>query len=505
MAGSWRPNKTLYCVCDTHLVNPEAAVRPAVGPALPVAPATRRSAAAAWAPVLLVGAAVWIVPRPAAVDPKAWHLLAIFAATIVGLISRPLPAGAVALIGIVVTVVTGTLTLGQALSGFSNSVVWLVVAAFFIATGFLKTGLGARIAYLFLAALGRRTLGLAYGLVATDLVLAPAIPSNTARAGGVILPILQSLAARLDAKSDGRPATRAFLTVAAYQGTVVTSAMFLTAMAANPLAVALAADLGVRISWTTWALAAAIPGACSLVIVPLVIYALYPPAVRETPEAPAMARLELQKMGPMTRPEWILLVAFVGLLGLWIFGARIGLDSTTAALMGLGVLLTTRVLAWDELTGDRDVWNTAVWFATLVMMATFLNELGLVGWFSGGVGERLRGVGWLPAFLALSLIYFYSHYFFASNTAHVSSMYAPFLAVALAVGTPPMLAALGLAYISNLMACLTHYGTAPAPILFAASDVPLGTWWRLGAVLSLVHLVIWLGVGGWWWKVLGLW
>lgn len=486
-------------------MNPEGAVRQAVRPALSAAPAARRSAAAAWAPVLLVGASVWIVPRPAGVDPRAWQLLAIFAATIVGLVSRPLPAGAVALIGIVVTVVTGTLTLGQALSGFSNSVVWLVVAAFFIATGFLKTGLGARIAYLFLAVLGRRTLGLAYGLVATDLVLAPAIPSNTARAGGVIFPILRSLAARLDQGSDAGRTTRAFLTVAVYQGTVITSAMFLTAMAANPLAAALAADLGVSISWTTWALAAALPGACSLVIVPLVIYALCPPALRETPDAPAMARMELRKLGPMTRPEWILLVVFVGLLGLWIFGVRVGLDSTTAALMGLGVLLMTQVLAWDELSGDRDAWNTAVWFATLLMMATFLNELGLVGWFSERMGERLRGLGWRPAFLALSLTYFYSHYFFASNTAHVSSMYAPFLGVALAVGTPPMLGALALAYISNLMACLTHYGTAPAPILFAAGDVPLGTWWRVGAVLSLVHLVIWLGVGGWWWKVLGLW
>jgi len=496
--------EALYCFGDTPVTS-DAAAHSTVERALTAASAAPRSGLALWAPVILAGVGVWIIPRPAGVNPNAWQLLAIFTATIVGLVCRPLPPGAVAILGIAVAVGTGTLSLAQALSGFGNSVVWLVIAAFFIATGFLKTGLGARIAYLFLSAFGGRTLGLAYALVATDLVLARAIPSNTARAGGVILPILRSLSARLEGGSPGRGATRAFLTVAAYQGTVITSAMFLTAMVANPLAAALAAGLGVPISWTIWALAAALPGACSLLIVPLVIYALCPPDLRTTPDARAMARMELRRLGSMSRPEWILLAVVVGLLCLWIFGARIGLDSTTAAFMGLGALLTTRVLAWEELSGDRDAWNTAVWFATLVMMATFLNELGLVGWFSDAVGARLRGLDWLPAFLALSLIYFYSHYFFASNTAHVSSMYAPFLAVALAVGTPPMLGALALAYISNLMACLTHYGTAPAPILFAAGDVSLATWWRVGAVLSLVHLVIWLVVGGWWWRVLGLW
>ena len=220
------------------------------------------------------------------------HLLAVFVATIVGIILKPLPMGAVAVVGICATAITGTLTITEALSGFGNRVIWLIVLAFFISRGFIKTGLGARIAYLFMALLGRKSLGLGYGLVATDLVLAPAIPSNTARAGGVVFPILRSVAEAYESRPEDGTARRigAFLTLAAFQGTVVTSAMFLTAMAANPLAAELAYAQGVEMTWVGWAIAALVPGVLSLALVPWVIYRLSPPEIRETPAATALAR-----------------------------------------------------------------------------------------------------------------------------------------------------------------------------------------------------------------------
>ena len=204
--------------------------------------------------------------------------------------------------------------------------------------------------------------------------------------------------------------------------------------------------------------------------------------------------------------EWMMLGVFVLLLVLWIFAPQLGnLDATVAALTGLGVLLLMGVLTWDDIRKEEGAWDTLVWFSALVMMATMLNTLGFIPWFSKSVGGMVTGVNWVWAFLALSLVYFYSHYLFASNTAHVSSMYAAFLAVAVAVGTPPLLAALVLAFFSNLFSSMTHYGTGPAPVLFGSGYVPLGTWWKLGFVVSLVNIVIWLGVGGLWWKVLGLW
>lgn len=456
---------------------------------------------------IIVALVIWLLPAPEGVEPRAWHLFAIFVATIVGIILEPLPMGAVAVCAITAVTVTRTLALGDALSGFSHSVIWLVVIAFFISRGFIKTGLGARIAYLFMKLLGRRTIGLGYSLIATDLVIAPAIPSITARAGAVIYPIVRSVAEAFGSRPGDGTERRigAFLILNSFYGNLITSAMFLTAMAANPLSVQMAADQGIEITWISWVVAAVAPGLASLLVVPCVLYKLYPPRIKDTPRAAEMARDHLAEMGTLRRDEAIMLGTFALLLFLWIFGRQLHIHSAVAALAGLTILLLTRVLTWKDILAEKGAWDTFIWLSTLVMMATYLNNLGLVGWFSGTVGGLFSDTGWLPAFLALSLVYFYSHYFFAGNTAHISSMYAAFLGVALAVGTPPLLAALVLAFFSNLFSSMTHYGTGPAPVLFGAGYVPLADWWKLGLAVSVVNIIIWLTVGGLWWKLLALW
>ncbi len=439
---------------------------------------------------------------------RGLHLFAIFVTTIVGIIVKALPMGAVAMIGIAVTALSGTLGIADSMSGFSDVVIWLIVLAFFISRGFIKTGLGARIAYTFMALLGKRTLGLSYGLAATDLVLSPAIPSNTARGGGIVMPIMASLARAYGSNPGDGTARKmgSFLTLTAYQVNCITSAMFLTAMAANPLAQKLAGDLKVNITWVGWALAAVVPGLVALLLIPYLIYRLHRPEITETPEAVEMAKGHLRDLGPIKRQEWMMLGVFVLLLILWIFAKQLGdLNATTAALVGLAVLLLTGVLNWDDIKAETGAWDTLVWFAALVMMASFLNKLGMVPWFSKSMGGMVAGKGWIAAFLVLALVYFYSHYFFASNTAHVASMYAAFLGVSIVAGAPPVLAALVLAFFSNLFAGMTHYGTGPAPVLFGTGYVELGTWWRTGLIVSVVNIVIWVGLGGLWWKVLGLW
>ena len=458
---------------------------------------------------VLVGIVLWVTPPPDGIDVRAWHLLAIFVATIVGVVTSPFPMGAVAIFGIAATSLTGTLTIEESVSGFGERVMWLIVIAFFISRGFIKTGLGSRIAYLFMATVGHTSLGLAYSLVAADLVLAPAMPSNTARAGGVLFPIVRSIALSYDSRATDGTARKigAFLMKTSYQGTVISSAMFLTAMAANPIAARLASDVGVSITWGSWALAASVPGLVSLLVVPWVLYRTYPPQIRKTPGARQYARDRLLEMGPLKPSERTMLVTFLLLLFLWIFGAPLGLDGTgtTAAFVGLAVLLLSGTLTWDDVLRETGAWNTFIWIATLVMMATYLNELGLVGWFASTVGSAVAGLSWVPAFLILSLVYFYSHYFFASNTAHVVAMYAAFVVTAIAVGTPPMLAALVFSFFSNLFAGITHYGTGPAPVFFGSGYVEMGAWWRLGALLSVVNILVWLGVGGLWWRVIGVW
>jgi DASS family divalent anion:Na+ symporter len=459
------------------------------------------------AATILIGLVLWFIPPPEGVSVQAWHLLVIFITTIVGIVIKPLPMGAVAMLGIIATALTGTLTISEALSGFGNRVIWLLVTAFFISRGFIKTGLGARIAYHIIRFLGKSSLGLAYGLAASDLVLSPAIPSNTARAGGVIFPLVRSIALAYSSEPEKGTSRRigSFLMKTSFQVTNITSAMFLTAMAGNLLVVQFAGEMGIDISWGRWALAAAAPGLLSLIVIPFLIYKLYPPEVKKTSEMVDLARTELQKMGRMGAQEAVMLGTFVLLLFLWIFGGSWNIHSTTTALSGLGILLITGTLSWKDILNETAAWNTLIWFSALVMMGSFLNSLGFIPWFGQTIGAEVGELGWISAFLILSLVYFYSHYLFASNTAHISSMYAPFLAVALAAGAPPVLAALVLAFFSNLFSSMTHYGTGPAPVFFGAGYVDTSTWWKLGALISVVNIIIWMVLGGLWWKSLGLW
>jgi DASS family divalent anion:Na+ symporter len=457
---------------------------------------------------IAVGLVIWFIPTPEGLDPKAWHLLAIFAATIVGFIIKPLPMGPMSIAAITLTAITGILTPEVALSGFSNTTIWLIVVAFFISRGFIKTGLGSRIAYIFVKAFGKKTLGLSYALLFSDLVLSPATPSNTARGGGIIYPIARSLSETFGSKpGDGtEKKIGSFLTLTTFHGNNITSAMFMTAMAANPLAVTLAKDLGVNISWGGWAIAALVPGLLSLILIPWVIYKLNPPEIKETPDASNWATKKLAEMGSMSKYEKLMLLAFGVVLVLWIFGEDwLGWGATVVGLIGLTLLLFTQVLDWEDVKNEKGAWDTLVWFAALVMMASQLNTLGLIPWFSDKMGNAVSGTTWLVAFLILGLVYYYSHYIFASNTAHVSAMYSAFLGVMIAAGAPAMLSALLLAFFSNLFSGLTHYGNGPAAVLYGSGYVNQNKWWSTGFIISLVHIVVWLGIGTLWWKILGLW
>jgi DASS family divalent anion:Na+ symporter len=181
------------------------------------------------------------------------------------------------------------------------------------------------------------------------------------------------------------------------------------------------------------------------------------------------------------------------------------LDYAIPPLVGVCALLVSGVLDWEDIISERTAWDVFLWYGGLVRMAEALGESGLTKRFAEVAAGFTAGWPWWLALAALLLIYFYAHYAFASITAHVTSMYIPFLVVIIAAGAPPYLAVLLLAYFSNLAASLTHYGTSSAPIYFGSGYVSQKTWWRLGLTVSLPNLLIWAGVGLLWWKLLGWW
>ncbi len=457
-------------------------------------------------PVIL-GLLIWFLPVPAGLTPQAWHLFALLVAIIAGFIIAPLPIGAVAFIGLTVTMLTGTLKTGEALGGFASGSIWLIASAFIFSAGFIKTGLGRRIAYMILQAIGDSTLKVAYAFTLSGLVVAPATPSSTARAGGVIYPILRSVISVLG--SEPGPTARragAFLIMAYYQVDGVLSALFMTAMTGNPLAAELASKTaGIQISWGMWTLAALVPGVLGMILVPYFVYRIYPPEMKHSPEAKLLAARELKAMGPITRQEIILLGVFVLALILWCSGPVTKMDPTLVGLIAVSIMLMGKVIDWSDVLKEKGAWDTVVWMGVLVGLAGQLSSKGFIPWFAKTVAASMTGMAWPTALAVLMVVYLYSQYGFASMTAHVAAMYAAFLAVAVAMMAPGYLSALLLAYGGCLCYSLTHYSAGPGPIFYGADMVPLPTWWKIGFLTSVLHLIIWGVTGPFWWKFLGLW
>ncbi|XP_062176955.1 dicarboxylate transporter 2.1, chloroplastic [Alnus glutinosa] len=452
----------------------------------------------------------FLVPKPPEVSPQAWQLLSIFISTIAGLVLSPLPVGAWAFLGLTASVVTKTLSFSCAFSAFTNEVIWLIVISFFFARGFVKTGLGDRIATYFVKWLGKSTLGLSYGLTISEALIAPAMPSTTARAGGVFLPIIKSLSLSAGSKP-GDPSAKklgSYLVQSQFQAASNSSALFLTAAAQNLLCLKLAEELGVIISspWVSWFNAASLPALVSLLATPLVLYKLYPPETKDTPDAPAMAAKKLENMGPVTRHEWVMVGTMLLAVSLWVFGEALGIASVVAAMIGLSILLLLGVLDWDDCLSEKSAWDTLAWFAVLVGMAGQLTNLGIVTWMSDCVAKSLQSfsLSWPAALGVLQASYFFIHYLFASQTGHVGALYSAFLAMHLAAGVPGVLAALALAYNTNLFGALTHYSSGQAAVYYGAGYVDLPDVFKIGFVMALVNAIIWVVVGAFWWKFLGL-
>jgi L-tartrate/succinate antiporter len=459
---------------------------------------------------LAVAIVIAAIPAPPGLPQHAWYFFAIFAGVIVGLMLEPLPGGAIGFIGVTLVAVlspwvlfspaelakpgfsASNAALTWALSGFSNSTVWLIFGAFMFALGYEKTGLGKRLALLLVQRMGHSTLMLGYAIAFADTVLAPFTPSNTARSAGTLYPILSNLPMLYDSKPNDPSYRRigAYIMWVAIASTCVTSSMFLTALAPNLLAVELAKKTaGIELGWTQWFIAFAPVGLLLVALVPLLSYWLYPPEIKRGLQVPLWAGQELAKMGSLTGREILLGVLVLLALMLWIFAAD-SINPTTVALIVISLMLLLKVVTWGDVIANKAAWNTLAWFATLVALADGLNRTGFVKWFASTIAAHLSGFSPIEAMIALLVVFYLVHYLFASVTAHVTAMLPVMLAAGSTVpGINMSQFALLLCLTLGLMGIITPYGTGPSPVYYGSGYLPSSDWWRLGAIFGLIYLI----------------
>jgi DASS family divalent anion:Na+ symporter len=447
-----------------------------------------------------------LIPPPAPVTPQGWRLFAIFLAVIAGQMLQPISSAAIVLLGLAAMVANGT-PMREALGGYAEPSVWLVFTAMVMARVLMDTGAARRIALVFVRQFGARALGVGYALVLTDITLAGGVPSITARSGGMVMPVGKAIAELFDSRP-GPTATRLgrYLFASMYQGSAVACAMFLTGQASNLLGAGLAMKLAnIDVTWSSWFTAAILPGLASSLMVPWLVHRLVPPEVTSTPEAAEFGRREIARLGPLGRSESLALAVFASVGLLWLTSGWHRLDVTLVSLLGLAVLLLTKTLPWDTITGERPAWDVFIWYGGLLKMGELLNATGMTKVFAESVGGTFVGLPWMLVLMLTLVIYFYAHYFFASITAHLLAMFPPFLILMTSVGVPPLLAVYSLLCLANLTAGLTHYGTTTGPILYSQNYVTFREWWRVGFIVSMANLAIWLTIGFGWWKWLGYW
>jgi L-tartrate/succinate antiporter len=452
---------------------------------------------------LLLGIIIALLPAPQGLNLTAWYFFAIFSAVILGLILEPLPAAAVGFIGVFLVAVLGLAgpkpadNIRWALSGFSNTTVWLIFGAFMFAMGYDKTGLGRRIALILVKKLGRKTLGLGYAITFSDLILAPFTPSNTARSGGTIFPIIRNLPG-LYGSSPGETSRKigAYIMWTAFAATCVTSSMFITSLAPNLLALDLVSKtVKISISWTEWFVGFLPVGIILILILPYLVYKIYPPEIKSSEEIPSWASQELDKLGKFSRKELVMALLAVLALALWIFGGNF-IDATTAAGFVISLMIITGTVTWDDILANKQAWNVLVWFATLVALADGLNKVGFVTWFAKSMAALLTGMSPIVVMVVLVVIFFIIHYMFASLTAHTTAILPVMLAVGAAIpGLPVKTFALLLCYSLGIMGVITPYATGPGPVYYGSGYISRKDFWTLGLIFGTIFLTALIGIG----------
>ena len=452
---------------------------------------------------LVLGAAIWSIPVPAGLTSNAWAYFALCITVIAALIAEPMPGPVIGLLGITTAAALNLVaanaddSIRWALSGFSNGTVWLIFVAFMFGLGYEKTGLGQRIALNLVRLLGRRPIGLGYAIACADLILAPFMPSNTARSGGTIFPIIRSIPP-LYGSSPGADAHRigGYVMWTAFAAQAITSSMFLTGNAANIFAVSVIKETAqIDLNWSDWAAGFLPVGVLLFIALPPLAFIVCRPEIQASEEVPRWAGQELAKMGMIARREVIMAAIGISALALWIFASE-RLNPTTVALIGFGSMILIRLIKWQDVLAYQEAWKVLIWMATLITLADGLNKVGFLDWFAAGVGCACAGIPVTIALVIFIVIFFASHYMFASLTAHTTALFAVFLAAGIAIPDMPVRPfALTLCYTLGLMGVLTPYATGPAPIYFGSGYIAKRQFWLLGTLFGTIYLVVLLSIG----------
>ncbi|KAJ2900588.1 hypothetical protein IWW38_000465 [Coemansia aciculifera] len=491
-------------------------------------------------PAILVALAVAHLPTPDGLTTTSMRLLGVFAGVVMALLTADYAMSIVLAVALLVLTLTSsfmcTTTDGRhiecdrchsayrgksghwheyqcdpiggsfdvAVSGFSNKVAWLVFSAFHIGKAVEKTRFGRRVSLALMTSMGRSTLGIGYAVCLAELALAPFIPSNTARGGGIVYPIVESIIASLDIDSDGgENATGGFLVMVASTANLLSSSLFITGMAGNPIVASKATSIfGIEFGFAEWLIGASVPTLLLLFILPPALRLALRPRVNFAQLSRDIRQQHLE-MGQVSSDELKLCGTLLTCLVLWVGSPYFGIDATVVAYMAIVVLTLLDVLSWDDIIKNYRAWDTFFWLASFITLAEQLSALGVTDWIGNSLSRSLHESSPLACTLTLAMAYFFSMYLFSSISSHVVAFAGPFFAAGNILGCPPKLLTILVALFSSMAGVLTPFSTGSVAIYASRGYISQPRWFMLGLLSAVVIIGVTLSVGMLWWKFLG--
>ncbi|CAO3632689.1 unnamed protein product [Cunninghamella echinulata] len=397
----------------------------------------------------------------------------------------------------------------HSLEGFSSTVVWLIFAAFHLGKAVEITQLGKRLSLWMIQSFGKSIFGLGFSVVFSEILLAPFVPSNTARGGGIIMPIVNSMSKTLGSTPDHRPEIGAFLMLLGSHSNLLSASMFLTGMASNPLALAKANELFPDMTFTfmTWITGSIIPALVCALCLPLIMSKLVFSKSNSSKnqlntQVVEHSKTQLQDMGPMSIKEKQLCFVLLGCLTLWVTSGYTKLDSTLVALSGIVVLLHMETITWKDVSTNTTAWDTLFWLGGFITIAQHLSKAGASAFLGQHISSAITDLGLSPI-PCLAIAYFLTTFLFSSLSAHTVAFISTFLEAGKVLGANPIILTALLSYFGALGGCFTNFSTGTTAMYFAHGYVSRSKWFSIGFCVGLFYIIVYFTIGMAWFKLLG--
>jgi DASS family divalent anion:Na+ symporter len=420
-------------------------------------------------------------------------MIILFIASMMGIMLEVCEPCIMLFLSMCVASLSGVVEIKQCFSGFSNLVPWLILLALSLASVVTKTNLGIRLAYLFVKLFGKNMTGLSYSLVMTEFLAAPLIPSNTARGANIGLPLVTSIARYISSNSEKiqEKSIGSYLTILYSYSNAICSAIFVTAMISNAIIVEELGKIGIQMNWLAWSKFMIIPGICILLVLPFILRILYRHGVHDLGGLRELAAESYEAMGKLTQQEKCILSIFALMLLMWIFSEIIGIPIIVTVLIGITIFAMLGLLSMKEALSSYSTLNPVIMIGILISYVNCLATSGAIEWFNGLISSELGAFDKGLAFYLLTIIYYFTHYFFSGESSRIIALYVPFLSTGIALGLEPTKLGVTLAFFSAVSDILAHY-TCPASItMFSTGYISVGKWIKSGIVVTVIVMTIW--------------